>query len=97
MYSCGGFFRRDSGAKSAIREKRKAWKSIGSLCINVSMKKLASPQGNEHSSSIANAAYVRSEGHAHLNGSEWNCEKVSNENVVFNCAEYDLFSLLSRF
>ena len=38
------FFRRDSGAKSAIREKRKARKSIGSLCINVSMEKLASPQ-----------------------------------------------------
>ena len=44
VYSCGGFFRRDSGAKSAIRENRKAWKSIGSLCINVSMEKLASPQ-----------------------------------------------------
>ena len=103
MYSCGGFFRRDSGAKSAIREKRKAWKSIDSLCINVLMEKLASPQWHkvreiEHSSSIENAAYAGSEGHAHLNGSDWNyCEKVSNENVVFNFTEHDLFSRFSRF
>ena len=92
----------DSGAKSAIGEKRKAWKSIDSLCINVLMEKLASPQWHkvreiEHSSSIENAAYVGSEGHAHLNGSDWNCEKVSNENVVFNFTEHHLFSRFSRF
>ena len=28
---------------------------------------------------------------------EWFCEKVSNENVVFNFTEHDLFSLFSRF